>query len=456
MKILTFTGETPTQALAEAKAKYGDSVMIVSTKEKKKKSLTHPGEYEVAVAIKLDDLGNYDSDEILTPEPKKTLQMRDQERMMQNNSAEDVLLKISQAAKQISKVANVDSTMPRQRFNDANEADTKAKVDEAVARKMKEKDESNKDILEIKDKLISLNNKVNMIENMVWDIDLNDRGHLDIPPEFAEIYRIAKNSGVTKEHLDTIMKLTLENMPVAMRDNPVTVRRYFQVLLKKLIPSRIETDLNRANKKIIMFVGPTGVGKTTTLAKLAARYSFLKDKKYQVGIITLDTFRIGAVEQLMQYAKMMQIGIDAVIDPPEFINAINGLKHCDYILIDTAGSSHFDKKKIESLQKYLNADSSMSIDVNLVLSANTKYDDLRDIYNNFSPLDIDTIIVTKFDETKSFGNIFSFIYDVGKPISYYSIGQEVPDDLIVANSEYLVSCLLDGFSKGKNGPSSKA
>jgi len=449
MKILTFSGETPTLALAKAKAKYGDSVMIVSTKEKKKKTLTSPAEYEVAVAIKLDDLNTLKSDDIISDNSKNTTAIEQQtSKMMQNSSPEDVLLKLSQAAKQISKIANVDATDPDRKYPTvSNLTQVKQNIDEAVNKKIKSKAESSEDIKEIKHRLNALNDKLSMIENMVWDVDLNDRGHLDIPPEFAEIYRIAKNSGVASQHLDSVMKLTLENMPLSMRDNAVTVRRYFQVLLKKLIPSRIETDLNGANKKIIMFVGPTGVGKTTTLAKLAARYSFLKEKKYQVGIITLDTFRIGAVEQLMQYAKMMQIGIDAVIDPPEFINAINSLKHCDYILIDTAGSSHFDKKKIESLQQFINVESSISIDVNLVLSANTKYEDLKDIYNNFAPLGIDTIVVTKFDETKSFGNIFSFIYDISKPVSYYSVGQEVPDDLYVANSEYLVNCLLDGFSK---------
>jgi flagellar biosynthesis protein FlhF len=109
------------------------------------------------------------------------------------------------------------------------------------------------------------------------------------------------------------------------------------------------------------------------------------------------------------------------------------------------------------LRKFIDADSSLSIDVNLVLSANTKYDDLRDIYNNFSILDIDTIMVTKFDETKSFGNIFSFIYDISKPVSYFSVGQEVPDDLYVANSKYLVECVFDGFetaTKNRNGKTS--
>jgi flagellar biosynthesis protein FlhF len=231
-----------------------------------------------------------------------------------------------------------------------------------------------------------------------------------------------------------------------MRENSATVRRYFNVLLRKLLPVRHEIRANSASKKIIMLVGPTGVGKTTTLAKLAARYAFKQDVKYKVGIITLDTYRIGAVEQLMQYAKMMKLSIEAVVDPAEFKTALSSLRGCDYILIDTVGSSHYDKKKINKLSNFIKAESSLSIDISLVLSANTKYEDLKEMYNNFSSeLDIDTLIVTKLDETKCFGNMFSLLYDIKKPVSYFSTGQEVPEDLIVASSEFFVDCLLDGY-----------
>ncbi len=235
-------------------------------------------------------------------------------------------------------------------------------------------------------------------------------------------------------------------MPLRMRDNSILIRRYFRELLKKMILPRREIEIEGA-KKIIMLVGPTGVGKTTTLAKLAARYAYLMDKKYKVGIITLDTYRIGAVQQLMFYAQKMKLSIDSVEDPPEFATAINSLRHCDYILIDTAGSSQYDRAKIDSLKSFLNAETTASIDVMLAVSANTKYEDLKEIYNGFAPLNVDTFVVTKLDESRSFGNIFSLLYETRKPVSYFSIGQNVPDDLIVASGEFLTTCLLDGFSK---------
>jgi flagellar biosynthesis protein FlhF len=231
-----------------------------------------------------------------------------------------------------------------------------------------------------------------------------------------------------------------------MKENSTTVKRYFQTILRKMIPVRSENQLYQGKKKIMMFVGPTGVGKTTTIAKIAARYSFLLDRKYKVGVITLDTYRIGATEHLMSYAKMMKLSLETANDPTEFIEAIDSLRSCDYILVDTAGSSQYDKNKINKLVEFIRADADLDIDVNLVVSTTTKLDDLKDIYENFSVLDIDSIIFTKLDEAKEFGNIFSLLYDINKPLTYFAIGQDVPYDFSVAKSEYLIDYMLDGFS----------
>ena len=287
---------------------------------------------------------------------------------------------------------------------------------------------------------------------MFWEEKAPHRNNLAIPSEFSEIYKLAKTSGMGEDHLENIMNLTLEHMPVRMKNSSETIKRYFQVLLRKLIPVRVEAELPKGNKRVMMFVGPTGVGKTTTIAKLAARYSYIQEKRSKVGIITLDTYRIGAVEQLFAYAKMMRLPIEDVVDPSDFNSALSSLGHCDVILIDTVGSSQYDKEKLIKLNKFLQ-NSQMQIDVNLVLSAGCKLEDLKEIYKYFSFLNIDTLIFTKFDETKVFGTIFSLIYDTDKPVSYFSIGQEVPDDIVPASSDFLVECILEGFEKkrGKDG-----
>jgi flagellar biosynthesis protein FlhF len=299
---------------------------------------------------------------------------------------------------------------------------------------------------EIKTEISQLNDKIKLIQNMFWE----EKGpnSTTIPPEFSEIYRIAKQSGMNREHLDLIMKLSIQHMPFKMRQNSETVKRYFKALLRKMIPVRAETFVKTPNKKIFMLVGSTGVGKTTTIAKLTARFALKSEKEYKVGLIVLDTYKIGAVEQLTQYARMMKVQIDTVISPADFADKLDRMSNNDYIFIDTMGSSPYDIQKIESIRDFLETGShSHEIEVMLVLPSSLKYEDLKEGYNSFSKLNIDTIMFTKLDETKGFGNIFSLIHDIQKPISYFSIGQEVPEDIIVAKSEYLVDCLLHGFKR---------
>jgi len=429
MKLLSFQAETPALALKKAQERCGEDALVINTKLIQQKTLTSPALYEVIVAVE-----NEPKQPTPQPkaQPKPILDTTD-------TPKEDVVFSISAVAKQMNEIEKLSEA--------AKHIVAPIKKEQrSETTEIQPKHVDLEEIKTIKTEISKLVDNVKLIQNMVWDTTEVMRDGLVIPPEFAEIYKISRDSGMSDEHLFEIMKLTLEHMQPKMRENSATVRRYFNVLLRKLLPIRHEIKANSASKRIIMLVGPTGVGKTTTLAKLAARYAFKQDVKYKVGIITLDTYRIGAVEQLMQYAKMMKLSIEAVVDPAEFKTALSTLRGCDYILIDTVGSSHYDKKKINKLSNFIKAESSLSIDISLVLSANTKYEDLKEIYNNFSSeLDIDTLIVTKIDETKCFGNMFSLLYDIKKPVSYFSTGQEVPEDLIVASSEFFVDCLLDGY-----------
>ena len=147
---------------------------------------------------------------------------------------------------------------------------------------------------------------------------------------------------------------------------------------------------------------------------------------------------------------MMKLGIETVVDPPEFTSSLNALSHCDYILIDTMGSSPYDRDKIDKIYECLQSSKDRyNIDVILVMPSSIKYNDLYATYESFSSLNIDTLMFTKLDETVGFGNIFSLAYDTKKPISYFSVGQEVPEDLVCASSDFLIDCLLNGFNRSK-------
>ena len=445
-KFHTFTGESTIEALKKAQEACGEKAILVTTKQIQAKTINKKPLYEILVSVEEDEVKqppkpnakaiNYEnayskfSKNYEPPKPKFEIKEEPAKFEAKTTSPEpydpneSVLLNISDVAKEISAIANVD-------MNEIKEPNTNG---------------MNKKIDDVAKQVSVLSEKIGLITDMIWDEKAPNRNNLSIPPEFASIYKLAKQSGMKEEHLEAIMQTTLENLPVSMKSNPTAVKRYFYSLLRNMLPCRKE--LSDKKQRIMMLVGPTGVGKTTTLAKLAARFAYGNEKRYKTGIITLDTYRIGAVEQLFQYAKMMKLPILDVIEVEDFQNAIKQLSYCDVILIDTTGNSQYDKEKLERLDKFLKH-SGAKIDVNLVLSAGSKVEDLIEIYNGFSFLQIDTLIITKFDETKIFGNVFSLIYETNTPVSYFSVGQEVPDDLVEAKSEFLVECVFDGFTKQK-------
>lgn len=442
--IHTFTVENTDEIIPRVKQDYGDEAMIVTHKQIKAKTLTQKPLYEVVVAI---DEKEYEAhlNKIGKSLPKKKEPISAQKPAPKAN--DDVILDFSQRA-QLSKERAYKSIQSPAQNKLENFKDRLSALSSEISQVMDEEDEFEKPIYDKKmeafeKKINKLSEKVSLIIDMMWN-DKAALGNIVIPPEFASIYKQAKESGMKKEHLEAIMKATIENMPASMKTNPDAVSRYFHSLLRNMLPCRVETEIKK--QKIMMLVGPTGVGKTTTLAKLAFRYAY-GDKRYKTGIITLDTYRIGAVEQLFQYAKMMKLPIIDSIEPKDLDEAIKTLNYCEIILVDTIGNSQYDQSKLAKTKEFL-SHSNADIDVNLVISANTKLEDLMEVYKNFKEyLDIDTLIITKFDETKVFGNIFSLIYEINVPMSFFSVGQEVPDDIELASSEFLVKCVLEGFTR---------
>ena len=201
---------------------------------------------------------------------------------------------------------------------------------------------------------------------------------------------------------------------------------------------RIEPeDLSRP--RVMMMVGPTGVGKTTTIAKLAARYSYMLDRDYKVALINLDTWRAGAYEQLDNFARILQLEHRQAEDLDSFERHLEELSDYDVILVDTAGISPSDTDRLIQTIEFLKQIDTREITTTLVVSATSKYEDVHEIYEHFNFIKVHNAIVTKFDETRRVGDLIAFLTETHLPVSYLSTGQRVPDDLLPADKERILA-----------------
>lgn len=218
---------------------------------------------------------------------------------------------------------------------------------------------------------------------------------------------------------------------------------YQKIILKLGEPESIKVG---NKKKVVFFVGPTGVGKTTTIAKLASEYKINQNKK--VALITADVYRIAAVEQLNTYASILDVPVNVIYSPSEIVDNVKDLSAYDIIMVDTAGRSHKNVEQrnelFEIVNNVKNAELDIDIDVFLVLSVTTKYRDLMNITNAYKELEGYKLLFTKLDETGTIGNIMNMRCYTGAPLSYITSGQNVPDDIELADVQKLAKMLLGG------------
>ncbi|MDE7016661.1 MAG: flagellar biosynthesis protein FlhF [Lachnospiraceae bacterium] len=195
--------------------------------------------------------------------------------------------------------------------------------------------------------------------------------------------------------------------------------------------------------KVVFFVGPTGVGKTTTIAKIASRFQV--DDKKKVALLTADTYRIAAAEQLRTYANILDVPFRIVYTTEEIEQALIDFKDYDYILVDTAGHSYHNTAQKENMSKIIHSvDDLVEKEVFLVLSATTKYKDLISIADAYKEMADYKLIFTKLDETTTLGNLLNLKLYTGAALSYVTHGQNVPDDIENFNPQKTVKRLLGG------------
>nr|WP_308742338.1 flagellar biosynthesis protein FlhF [uncultured Anaerocolumna sp.] len=215
---------------------------------------------------------------------------------------------------------------------------------------------------------------------------------------------------------------------------------YQKIILKLGQPKTIELEENKT--KVIFFIGPTGVGKTTTIAKIASTLKL--NKKAKVAMVTSDTYRIAAVEQLRTYANILSVPMQVIYTPEEMETAREEFKDYDVVLVDTAGRSHKSAEQRTDLDKLIHSVEEDVREVYLVMSATTKYADLVRITEAYSEIANYRVIFTKLDETGSIGNVLNIRMLTGADLSYTTCGQNVPDDIGKLDTQETAKQLLGG------------
>ncbi|NFA60021.1 flagellar biosynthesis protein FlhF [Clostridium sporogenes] len=304
--------------------------------------------------------------------------------------------------------------------SDTNVSDRYKEIVISKNDKFENKSIKEKDTTETK----ALMDEIRGLKTIVENMGKNQKSNKD---EDSSLMKFLKDMDLEEELIENIIKKVRN-----LEDNIDEGEK-----IKRVIEDNIEIKLNSVGK-ITVLVGPTGVGKTTTIAKLAGKLALIDKKK--VGLITIDTYRIGAVEQLKTYADIMNIPFKVVFSIKDMEKAITDLQYCDVILVDTTGRSSKNMMQISELRAFIEKIKEKS--VHLVISASTKNKDIETIIKGYNVLEYENIIITKLDETSTYGSILTILDEAKKPISFITTGQDVPDDIKEGNEEEIAKIIL--------------
>ncbi|MCR4922824.1 MAG: flagellar biosynthesis protein FlhF [Lachnospiraceae bacterium] len=429
MIIKKFEGKTEEEATALAKKELGSSVVIMNVKKTKKKGLfSFFSRPRVEVTVALED-------------ERERLPFRSMTPLKPVNTAMPPLKqgagKASEAKKKGESRINV--------LADENIKPDKLGMPD-ISDKTEEKSPKEEEKNAVKgDKLLEekLDSLQSFIEKQLAKEEIDNKDKTD--SEQVSYLKLIYNSLIDNEVDEKYANEVINEVGKAGNDNStidfVLSNVYQKMILqfgqpKTLIPAK-------EGAKAVFFIGPTGVGKTTTIAKIASDLSVNKKKK--IALLTCDTYRIGAAEQLRTYAGILNAPFRVIYSKDEMEDALKEFGKYDYILVDTAGHSHNnDELKSGMVQFIACVPKEMEKDIFLVLSATTKYRDLLSIVDAYSDFDDYKLIFTKLDETEAYGNLFNIRMYTKADISYVTCGQSVPDDIEAFSPQTTVKQLLGG------------
>ena len=289
------------------------------------------------------------------------------------------------------------------------------------------------------DRLEEIQNQIDTMQDLLLNF-MNKNEKLEEGKNssiYDKYYNLLIDNDIDQQIASKILNIAKKQIAFTY-DNEDAVKKTIKIIMKEYLGPPNPINQDNKQQKSIVFVGPTGVGKTTTLAKLAAMLSIGSSKS--VGLITADTYRIAAVEQLRTYSEILGVPLKVIYEPSEIKDAIHNYKDKDILLIDTAGRNHRLDEQLEEIKSLINHIPSSVI--YLLISATTSNNDIKSIIKSYGFLQDYNLIFTKVDESTSVGNILNTKVFTGKDIAYITTGQIVPDDIEVANPEKIASLIV--------------
>ena len=416
MIIKKFTGKTEAEALAEAKKELGDGVVLMNVKNVKKGGflgLMQKQMTEITVALE-------------EPSEKKAAALASEAAMKEAVSAvAQVAAKVTESEKNAKESKTV---MPQETKAQKNRfAETIDYIERNENAVIQEKLDSLQSLLEQKLKPEEEIEEPEQENEMMVFMKLLYNTMLD--NEVKEAY--------ANQIIEEADKVNKPNTPV-----DAILATVYQKMILKLGKSEGITPA-KTNPKFVFFIGPTGVGKTTTIAKIASK--FCLDEKKKIAMLTGDTYRIAAAEQLRSYANILEIPFQIIYTVEEMQQAAVQFKDYDYVFVDTAGHSYQNEEQREAVKEFVHSVEGLAeTETYLVVSATTKYRDLEKIADSYKTVADYKLIFTKLDETTSLGSMFNLHLHTGAPLSYVTCGQNVPDDIEKFNPQKTVKNLLGG------------
>jgi flagellar biosynthesis protein FlhF len=295
--------------------------------------------------------------------------------------------------------------------------------------------------------IVGLSQEMGSLREMVLGLVKETRASRapQVPQELFDHYLNLIQNQVAEELAEEIVRNLHSHVRPEHLANADFMRDKLAEQLERMLP--VAGPIVRTRKTgphVVALIGPTGVGKTTTIAKLAANLKLREH--HRVGLITIDTYRIAAVDQLRKYAEIIGSNLRVVGSPEELRGAIEAMADCEFVLIDTAGRSPTDALKLSELKNFLSV--AQPDEVHLVLSTTASQECIESAISRFGEVRVDKIIFTKLDEAVHVGVVLNVIRKVGKSLSYSTTGQDVPDDIEVGRARRLAQLILGG----PNGP----